>query len=166
MSLKRFFFLFLISSLFFWNMPEPIGLNAHAWKKHTHTWFDCILSSIYANAIMGLCSLSKRHSRRASLLPLHPSFQSRLIFPHYFSTFPLPISLVTPSFSSNLFVFFGCTSWLQSWARVSSRIPLPPRVYAKTKGQGCLSEHCPLPPCAAVHLQRREWPIEQEPAGS
>lgn len=34
--------------------------------------------------------------------------------------------------------------------------PSPPRVHAKTKGQGCLSEHCPLPPCAAVHLQRRE----------
>lgn len=100
-------------------------LYAPAWKNNTHTWFDCKL----ANAIMGLCSscsqsLCKRHSRRfpSPLTPLLPVPSHIPSFFLHLSFLPVPHSL-----SSNLFVVFGCSSWLQSWARESHpRVPLPP----------------------------------------
>ncbi len=106
-------------------MPDPIGFNVYmpAWKNNTRTWFDCKLTNGPWAFVLPARSLSANVIPEDSLLPLHPSFQSRLIFPHFFSTSPFCLFL---SLLESV-----CLIWLQQLVavlsqRVSSLRPPPP----------------------------------------
>lgn len=75
-------------------MPDPIELNVYepAWKNNTHTWFDCKLTNGPWAFVLPARSLVFVIPED-SLLHLHPSFQSRLIFPHFFYTSPFCLFL-------------------------------------------------------------------------
>ncbi len=115
---------------------------------------------------MGLCSsclqsFCKRHSRRfpSPLTPLLPVPSHIPSFFLHLSFLPVPLS---PRIClSYLAAAAGCSLEPESLIPAS---PSPRWVQAKTKG--LIGTLLPSSLRCRVHLQRREWPIEQESAGS
>ncbi len=134
-------------------MPDPIGFNVYmpAWKNNTRTWFDCKLTNGPWAFVLPARSLSANVIPEDSLLPLHPLLPVPSHIPSFFSTSPFCLFL---SLLESV-----CLIWLQQLVavlsqRVSSLRPPPPDECRQR--QKALSEHCPLPPCAAVCICRGE----------
>lgn len=145
---------------------ECFSMHLHEKKQHKYMiWLQA--SQCHYGPLFFLLAVSLQTSfQKIPFSPYTPPSNPVSYSLIFFSTSPFCLFLtLSPRMClSSLAAAAGCSLEPESVIPVS---PSPPTSAGKDKRPGLLVGT--LPPsslCCRVHLQRREWPIELEPAGS